>query len=265
MVLPRSAGALTMRVSSGELLAQLKQSFEAFGVSQGEYESAAASVLALERWGFEGLRWLETALSRLRTENRPAPQVAYVLDGLVVDCFESSALFGLVPCIERLYVNGWRNAGGQASFKNCREPAFILPSLIRVCERGCSAGMYWWTEGEVNLLHTVRLGSGTESVRVSSGVWASRDVVWPDAKVLITREEKDLESFERDLIQPSFELRERRGSDEHRAFFERSSKSNIEINPWLWDGLQELGREMLVAATVESRMGAGADPRPTEL
>jgi hypothetical protein len=250
-----------MRVSSGELLAQLKQSFEAFGVSQGEYESAASSVLSLERWGFGGLGLIEGALSRLETDPLRAPQVVFESKNLVIDCFGGSALFGLVPCIERLYVNGWRNNGAQATVENCREPAFVLPLLIKVCERGCNAGAQWWSDSEPHLFHRVRVEGG-RGVRVSSEVWEAMGVVPSNTKVYIAREVQELDVFEGDSFGPNLELRERRGHAEHLACFQRSAVSAIEIKPRLWQRLEDIGRKMLVPATEQSRLGAGADAPP---
>ena len=93
-----------LRVSYGELLAQLKQSFEALGYSLGEYESAATSVLSLELWGFGGLALLEAALPSLELHKQWAPAVTYESNALMLDCFQGSALFGLIPSMELIYV-----------------------------------------------------------------------------------------------------------------------------------------------------------------
>ncbi|MGB1939060.1 MAG: DUF3726 domain-containing protein [Pseudomonadales bacterium] len=250
-----------MRVSSGELLAQLKQSFEAFGASQGEYESAASSVLGLERWGFNGLGLIEGALSRLETDPRRPPHVVFESTDLLIDCFGGSALFGLVPSVERLYVNAWRNNGAQATVKNCREPAFILPLLVKVCERGCNAAVQWWIDGEPQLVHRVRIEGGG-GVRVSSQVWEGADVVACDMHVYMSRDAQDLDAVESNAIGPGFKLVQQRGHAEHLACFQRSTVSAIEINPLLWQRLEDIGRKMLVPATVQSRLGAGADAPP---
>ena len=176
-----------LRVSYGELLAQLKQSFEAFGYSLGEYESAATCVLSLELWGFGGLALLEAALPSLELHKQWAPAVTYESNALMLDCYQGSALFGLIPSLELIYVKARQHGASRATLLNCTEPEFVLPLLMQVCQRGYYASIHWPSTEDPTQLRWVLLEGDVSGIRVDSKIWQANAPLQASVSIEVAR------------------------------------------------------------------------------
>lgn len=248
-----------LRVSYGELLAQLKQSFEALGYNLGEYESAATCVLSLELWGFGGLALLEAALPSLELHKQWAPAVTYESNALMLDCFQGSALFGLIPSIELIYVKARQHGVSRATLLNCTEPEFVLPLLMQVCQRGYCASIRWPSTEHPEHLRWVRLEGDVSGIRVDSKIWQAGAPLEPSVEIEVAQSIGD---FSPDHVDPDgqgLSLEAHWDNAALQALFEERYMSSVTIDPWLWGRLQDLGRQVLVPATEASRLGAGAD------
>ena len=248
-----------LRVSYGELLAQLKQSFEALGYSLGEYESAATSVLSLELWGFGGLALLEAALPSLELHKQWAPAVTYESNALMLDCFQGSALFGLIPSMELIYVKARQHGVSRATLVNCTEPEFMLPLLMQVCQRGYYASFRWPSTEDPTHLRWVRLEGDVSGIRVDSKIWQASAPLEASVSIEVAQSDWDFSSEHSDPEGQGLSLQDHWGNTALQALFEERYMASVTIDPWLWSRLQDLGRRVLVPATEASRSGAGAD------
>jgi|TARA_B110000305_G_C19369672_1_gene603802 hypothetical protein len=248
-----------LRVSYGELLAQLKQSFEALGYNLGEYDSAATCVLSLELWGFGGLGLLEAALPSLELHKQWAPAVTYESNALILDCFQGSALFGLIPSIELIYVKARQHGLSRATLVNCTEPEFVLPLLMQVCQRGYCASVRWPSADDPESLRWVVLEGDVTGVRVDSKIWQASEPLDETLCIEVAKSGFDFSPDHSSSEFPGLSLQGHWGNAELQALFEERYMSSVTIDPWLWGRLQDLGRQVLVSATEKSRSGAGAE------
>ena len=247
-----------MRVSRNELIAVLRQAFEGLGFFQGDFENAADMVVWSEMHGLQGLAELEQLLTAIDQRSKVAitsnPATTSEWDVAGASSFECADL-----AIGMLKAKQSEKERVMLRLVDCQYPTFIGKSLVDCRTNDFFIAALWRQSTNPDLLHLYSQKPGhmlpvyLELNMVSSLTYAAVELMPGElfligaSKVVDLLPELTQESVVRQ-IQPQ----------EMRASYDQALQQGIEIETSLWRLLLRLGERVLVEATEQSRLGAGA-------
>ncbi len=247
-----------MKISANELLTTVGKAFEGLGFAPGDREDAAAMVAWLELHGLNGLAELEKALDFLDQETDPRPRTLFRSSGLrVFDAGGASVLAGGALAVDAGVAMARHVALATVRLEHCHNRLLIIGYLARSASLGVSVLASWGNarSDPRRYVASLRAGDGAPTLRAWTTSVSSGDVFDQGLTLVFSRNLDLLPQLHLD------EASERVLLSVEGASLDAAEAACIEhgitVDDALWQRLGILARRVLVAASEQSRRGAG--------
>ena len=287
-----------MQVSHNELGAVLKQAFEGCGFDAGRYENAAQMVLWLQTHGLEGLTLLAASLDQFKNWSElPFELAEDSKHALVFDMKEQSILSSGSLVSSLVLAKALDNEYCVGTIRNVQEHAFIAKQLIDAQSMGLHGVAFWEVRTEAlksggfwqmyrtaakpidnkpisnesannacSLCPCLEMFNFSQLATTGSSHQESNHQISPepskDRYQLVLAYAKERVQLDQILSQQSalanVELLANTKVADSKAKYLHALTNGIEISTELWNRLLELGNNVLVESSEQSRKGAGA-------
>lgn len=250
-----------MHVSMTEMKAALRRCFEANGYFVGNYEDAANMVLWLEKHGLNGFGELQAAMPYINSDSQKLLSTVIYEDSssAIIDSHGRSALNCVAAAVDLAHAKALESGIATITVRNCHNRMFVLKAITDCGRRGISAVAYWQNGSSVITEHTAAIQAG------------ERYPAYSEATTALTPHQDDDEHQSLTIIcssriDLSSSLQHSKGNRHARYIDSRQIKLNkeyavdtgFEIDPALWNEISNVGANVLVESSEQSRMGAGA-------
>ncbi|MEM7359170.1 MAG: DUF3726 domain-containing protein [Pseudomonadota bacterium] len=267
-----------MHASRNELLALLKQVYEACGFPYGLDESAAEMTLWAQMHGLNVFAGLAACLSRLQQTSPGDQRFDSVDEQLIEVDANGESMLALGSSIGALMLANTLNSGRcVARLQNCRDRIFVARILHGAGQRNLSCLAAWWPEpapGTVQLLRT----SGDHGLVESSTFRGFGDDVTPPGSVphesaqslllVYASDSEQLKNTAAELSLPaelldesawsnSFERIEHIDLEQMQSSYAEMLEGGVPVADSLWEIMLRLSAKVLVESTEISKKGAG--------
>lgn len=246
-----------VKVSRNELIAVLRQAFEGLGFFQGDFENAAEMVVWTEMHGLNGLAEFEKTLTEI--DNRPDIKLSTVS---LVDSVWDVAGASVFECADLALgvLQASCQQGKKASLilEHCLYPLFIGKSILQAQQSGLFVAALWREKSTQDVLRCCASAGACcpEYIEFNRPMGSVSDHAAVGVEQLLLLGAADTEQLSSSL--PDDSVSRKINAEQLQASYELALSDGIEIKPALWEALLKLGERVLVEATEQSRLGAGA-------
>jgi LDH2 family malate/lactate/ureidoglycolate dehydrogenase len=247
-----------MQVSMVELKAALKRCFEAAGYFVGNYEDAANMIVWLENHGLQGLAELERTLPYIKDDSEKELSTLIYQDNTtaIIDCHNCSSLNNIPAAVDLAYAKSLVSGIATVTVHNCHNRMFVLKAITDCGRRGISAVAYWKNGTTRSREHTVSIGAGHRYPSYQEALTdLCVDSTNSQSLVIICSAQVDLKTS----LQQSAQYREIKKISSGRIenHKEYCIDHGITISAQLWQKINQIGDQVLVESSDQSRQGAG--------
>jgi LDH2 family malate/lactate/ureidoglycolate dehydrogenase len=254
-----------MRASLDELKSLLKQAFEACGYDFGGYEVAAEMVVWSQMHGFNVLPMIKECLLPLAQDSLSPKVLLDEPHKLVFDNQGHSVLVSASQMVNLACAKALDHGFCVTQVQNCAHPVMLAKLLCDSRNYGLYATAYWYEDHTQQLLELkadaehpcpeLRYYSIDSSDSNSKGlnhgqlniIFARQDNI--EHPELLANRKKLFENAPLDRrLTPQYFAKQ----------YQQSLDLGVEIEANLWQLLLEIGAEVLVESTEQSRQGAGS-------
>jgi LDH2 family malate/lactate/ureidoglycolate dehydrogenase len=254
-----------MRASPDELKALFKQAFEACGYDFGGYEVAAEMVVWSQMHGFNVFPMIKECLLPLAQDSLIPKVLLDEPHKLVFDNQGHSVLVNASQMVNLACAKALDHGFCATQVRNCAHPVMLVKLLCDTSNYGLYAIAYWYEgqtqqilELETDAEHPcpeLRYYSNASNDSSSKGlnhgqlniIFARQDNI--DDPELLAYRNKLFENAQLDRQLTPLYFAEQ---------YKQSLDLGVEIEASLWQRLLEIGAEVLVESTEQSRQGAGS-------
>ncbi|MFT5138092.1 MAG: LDH2 family malate/lactate/ureidoglycolate dehydrogenase [Arenicella sp.] len=254
-----------MRASPDELKSLFKQAFEACGYDFGGYEVAAEMVVWSQMHGFNIFPVIQECLLPL-AQNSLSPKV--LLDEphkLIFDNQGHSVLVSASQIVNLACAKAMQRGFCVLQVQNCEHPVMLAKLLCDSNNFGLHANAYWYqAQTQQTLeLRTDALQACPELRYYSNvgGDLSASGLNPGQLNIIFSRQDHvdDAELFaDTNKLFENAQLDQRLTPQYFVQHYQQSLDLGIEIEADLWQQLLEIGAEVLVESTEQSRQGAGS-------
>ncbi len=249
-----------MQVSRNELIAVVKQAFEGLGYAQGDYENAADTFVWSELHGLNGLQGLQRAVTDSTTAKKIKPGAYSLVSGARwnlagASCFQVADL-----ALGALRVQAQRNPDGivSISLNDYRDPELIAKFISERINQNFAVAAIWFAE-QGSRANVIRPDRNALNISYQQYTFSKTDFKKDQPLRLYAGVDAEAVNNRIALSLPEeAQLDVELGGAEMSESFTRQIANGIEIENGLWEKLISLGNNVLVEATEQSRLGAGA-------
>ena len=254
-----------MRASPDELKSLFKQAFEACGYDFGGYEVAAEMVVWSQMHGFNVFPVMQECLLPLAQDSL-SPRV--LLDEphqLIFDNQGHSVLVSASQMVNLACAKALEHGFCVLQVQNCEHPVMLAKLLCDSNNYGLDANAYWYQDQTQQMLELrtdaehhcpeLRYYSNPSSDSSFKGLNHGQ------LNITFARQDgiDDAELFsDRNKLFENAQLDQRLEPQYFVQHYQQSLDLGIEIDANLWQQLLEIGAEVLVESTEQSRHGAGS-------
>ncbi|MDO7640670.1 MULTISPECIES: DUF3726 domain-containing protein [Reinekea] len=247
-----------MNISMNELKAALRRCFEASHYFVGNYEDAANMILWLEKHGLKGLAELERLLPYITDDtDKLLSSVLYEdSSSAIIDSHGRSALNCIAASVDLAHAKALISGIATVTVHHCHNRMFILKALTDRGRCGISIAAYWQNGSHTVTEHAAAIRAGARYPSYSEALTnlsASTDL--KQTLTIICSSRVDLTA--------SLQLSKGNRNARHMSAEEvaenkaNSVEHGIEIEPELWQRINQIGTGILVENNDQSRQGAG--------
>lgn len=245
-----------MRVSRNELVRTCHKAFEVLGLPAGVDRDAARMITWLETHRLPGIRLLHADLAALRREGACTAELVKVTpDGPVLDARGTSALIVAPAALDLACASAHASARGRAVavVRRCRHPLYAAALVVqRAQSSACALSVSWSQEGQAYQFVVAedgapRLSGGLEGLERPTADACDVHFECVRAGAAALADARVTRGWA-----PSLD------SDALAARAAQALGEGIEVADDVWRELIELAEGVLVAASEQSRLGAGS-------
>lgn len=249
-----------MHISNTELKASLRRCFEALDYFIGNYEDAADMIIWLQAHGMNGLKEFSKALPYLAAHVHKKPMSISHEDSIsaIIDCHGRSAINCIGAAVDLANSKALENGLACVTLHNINNRIFVLKALSDSGKLGLSASAYWRNQKE---------GSKTFEYAASIKANAAYPVL-NIGKLRALEQDNDEQSLtficssrvnlacELQAKANTLEL-QRHKSGKLRLRLSKAIDTGLNVERKLWEEINNIGANVLVENTEQSRKGAG--------
>lgn len=249
-----------MKVSFNELQELSRKAFTGIGFDDGDANDAADVVAWMEAHGLGGIAALKKGLDFLLTEDKTQPPELVYQDAdlCVVDAHHKTVLGHASLAIEMGYAKCRARGLSVTKIRHCHNRMLIVGYLSRIARRDMSVTAFWRNSHEplTEILVSFKSGDAEPEICMYSLPATPDDTEPNDGITLVMVNHVNLLPD----LKPDAPLNDLLRQDRHAmaSWHERSLVEGIDVDTDLWGRLKILATRMLVAASDDSRQGAGA-------
>lgn len=240
-----------------ELTSLLKRAFEALGFCQGDYEDAARAIVWLESRGMHGLELAMRDWQRLSKAGDALEVTASENDVLVLDAHDGSVLTCGRSVVDLATATLEQKGRCGMEIRQCYSRMAIVPSLESFARLGASAMAYWQDH---NHLHIVKIDAQLTHPEYRRMPGAPDNTASATMLNLAChREPQEIDAILMELVEGDAQAMTdcHVSSAEMGTRYQAAIRQGLAVDRDITDRLNAIAEAILVAATEQSRRGAG--------